>query len=136
MRVFVSCLLLGVAVETAHAQTMLDTVGPELCVRLETDPDSVLADVGADDELLSQLIVTAILRQCAATGVIAPPEFPQSDETRSIDDPVDELQDEQAIMAAEADFYLSIAMGVDADAANDLLRRLLGSTPGTGSSSE
>lgn len=138
MRRGMVCALLVVVATGAGAQDAIDSVAPELCLSLEADPASALADAGAEaaDALLSQLVVTALLRQCAANGVIAPPELPQADSTRAIDEDIEEAVDERDILAAEAEYYLSIAMGVDADAANDLLRRLLGSSPGNGGRNE
>jgi hypothetical protein len=138
MRRGMVCALLVVAATEAAAQAAFDGVAPELCLSLEADPATALADAGAEpaDALLSQLVVTALLRHCAATGVIAPPELPRADPTRAIDEDIEGALDERDILAAEAEYYLSIAMGVDADAANDLLRRLLGSTPENGSRNE
>lgn len=119
-------------------QTALADINPAVCADLEADASDVLSDLGFDteDELVSRLVVTAVLRRCAAEGAIDPPEGVTQGGTRAFGEVQGGRDEIQETLATEAEYYLTIAMGIDADAANDLLRRLLGPSPGDRRDSE
>lgn len=81
---------------------------------------------------VASLVAEAINRYCAGSGAIPMPDglsvTSRAPSERSVDDPLEEATDEM-VLVAEAAYYLEIAQQIDAGAANDLLRRLLGSEP-------
>jgi len=105
---------------------------PERCPGAMSGFDALAEE--APSTVLS-LVEEAVRRYCAATGGI---EMPQSldpanraEGSRSAEDSQDTAMPE-AVLIAEAAFYLEIAQQVDAGAANDILRRLIGYEPRPG----
>jgi hypothetical protein len=83
---------------------------------------------GQEDSALASLLIDAVSRQCAALGAIPAPERPGEEGIRSTT-AVPETSEADRL-AAEALYLVETAMQIDPDAANDLLRRLLGPRPG------
>jgi len=110
----------------------LTNLDPERC------PD-VLADFSAIEaatpSTAASLIGEALRRYCAGTGGIAmPDDLAQAleDEGTRSGSALDDGMTDEIVLVAEAAYYLEIAQQIDAGAANDLLRRLLGSEPSPG----
>jgi hypothetical protein len=110
----------------------LRDVTAEVCWPLaEASPEILRERLGdRDDNPIAGLLIDALARQCAAIGAIAPPERPHEEGTRSTT-AVPEASEADRL-AAEAQYLVETAMQIDPDAANDLLRRLLGPRPGDG----
>lgn len=126
-------LVSGVAMSPVFAQQIeLTDLDPERC----TD---VLAEVSAiqteSPSSAVSLVAEALRRYCAGTGgIVMPDDLAQAltdEDSRSLVEGDESISDE-VILVAEAAYYLEIAQQVDAGAANDLLRRLLGSEPNPG----
>lgn len=127
-----SVLIVLFAAEAATAQpapATLDGITAEDCAPLADDPSSILVERldGQGDSAIVSLLIDAVTRQCAAIGAIDAPGRPDEEGTRSTNPFPEESEPER--LAAEAQYLLETAMQIDPDAANDLLRRLLGSRP-------
>ena len=111
------------------ASTALDGISAEDCAPLAGDPSSVLMGRldGQGDSAIVSLLIDAVTRQCAAIGAIDAPGRPDEEGTRSTNPFPEESEPER--LAAEAQYLFETAMQIDPDAANDLLRRLLGPRP-------
>ncbi len=109
---------------------LLDQISEEQCAPF-SDPDANapagLADRPEDVALLG-LLFDAIQRGCAAIGAAPLPGRPGEQGVRSTTGLPEE--DEVKRLQAEAQYLVDTAMQIDADAANALLRRLLGPKPG------
>lgn len=128
------CCVLGVIfaadVATAEpASAAIDGISAEDCAPLADNPSSILVERldGQGDSAIVSLLIDAVTRQCAAIGAIDAPERPDEEGTRSTNPFPEESEPER--LAAEAQYLFETAMQIDPDAANDLLRRLLGSRP-------
>lgn len=127
-----SVLAVFFAAKVAMAQTAsttLDGISAEDCAPLADDPSSILVERldGQGDSAILGLLIDAVIRQCAAIGAIDPPDRPADEGTRSTNSLPEESEPDR--LAAEAQYLFETAMQIDPDAANDLLRRLLGSRP-------
>lgn len=130
-RCLVLALMLAASVATAQdASETLDGVNAEDCAPLARATPEILAGrLGdQDDSALAGLLVNALTRHCAAIGAIPPPERPGEEGSRST--ALEPETSEADRLAAEARYLVETAMQIDPDAANDLLRRLLGPRPG------
>lgn len=109
----------------------LEKIEATQCQNISTDPVGAVQDVAPHltDNVISNLVVEAILRFCGSTGAIEAPERIVRDETRNVDPSADLTEDQSAILRHEAEYHLEVASSIDPDAANDLLRRLLGNDP-------
>lgn len=112
----------------AAADTPLERLPPADC-------PSVLSDLAvAEDTVALPLVTEAVRRHCAAIGGIEMPtdlaEEGVVGDTRKAAEPEDlDAKARLNKLRADAAFYLETAQQVDPDAANDLLRRLLGPDP-------
>lgn len=129
-RGFLAALVLAVgAAQAQDATSLLDSVAAEDCPPFaEPASEPLQARLeGQEESALIGLLIDAVTRQCAALGALPAPERPDEGGTRS---PTG-LEEASASdrLAAEARYYVETAMQIDPDAANDLLRRLLGRQP-------
>jgi hypothetical protein len=125
-------ILAASAADAQDATVVLGGVSAEDCAPFaEASPEILRERLGdQDDSALASLLIDAVARQCAAIGAIPPPERPGEEGTRSTT-AVPEASEADRL-AAEAQYLVQTAMQIDPDAANDLLRRLLGPRPGDG----
>jgi hypothetical protein len=125
-------LILAFAAGAVAAQTASDSLGrvsAEVCAPLADDPSDVLRERLNEqkDSALTSLLIDAVIRQCQAIGALPPPERPGEEGTRNTN--ASTVDNEADRLAAEALYLVETAMQIDPDAANDLLRRLLGPRP-------
>jgi hypothetical protein len=79
--------------------------------------------------VVSNLVTEAILRFCGSIGAIETKQPFFQDGTRNVDPSEDLTKDRSEALRQEAEYHLEVASSIDPDAANDLLRRLLGTEP-------
>ena len=130
-RVLVSVLVLCAGVAAAQdASNVLDRVAPRDCALFADKTSEALQSHlnEQEDSALFSLLVDAVYRQCAAIGAIPAPERPDEESARSATS-VPEANEADRL-ATEARYLVETAMQIDPDAANALLRRLLGPGPG------
>lgn len=114
------------------ATAALKGVNVEACAPLaDASPEILRERLGDPDESpIASLLIDALVRQCAAIGAIPPPEGPPEESNRSTATVPEASEADR--LATEAQYLVETAMQIDPDAANDLLRRLLGPRPGDG----
>jgi hypothetical protein len=123
-------LTAGVANAQDDASALLERVEAEDCGPFaDATPETLQGRLETnEDNALASLVIDAVARQCAALGAIPAPERPGEDSTRSATEGIETSEADR--LAAEARYLVETAMQIDPDAANDLLRRLLGPRPG------
>ncbi|MEJ8560142.1 hypothetical protein QTO30_02045 [Yoonia sp. GPGPB17] len=121
-----SCLM--VTPVASQEVSPLEAFTEAKCLSFAGDPSAHLVNDNGQSAV-SVLLTEAILRHCAARGYASMPERHDGNSTRSAEVPIDLDADEKERLDRESRYYLETSMQIDADAANDLLRRLLGSLP-------
>ena len=123
-------LTAGVANAQEDASALLERVEAEDCAAFaDATPETLQGRLeGVEDNALASVVIDAVARQCASLGAIPAPERPDEESTRSATDGIEISETDR--FAAEARYLMETAMQIDPDAANDLLRRLLGPRPG------
>ncbi|MEM9422448.1 MAG: hypothetical protein AAF986_08085 [Pseudomonadota bacterium] len=106
-------------------------VGVDDCSSLLPDPRFALSQIAPElkEKPSYSLMVEAILRHCAALGAMSFSDSPLDGPTRSHGNNDETPAQRSDRLAREARYYFETAMQIDADASNDLLRRLLGGGP-------
>lgn len=130
-RVLVWALVLCAEAAAAQdASNVLDSVAPRDCALFKDKTSEAMQSHlnGPEDSVLLSLLVEAVHLQCAAIGAIPAPERPDEESARSATSVPE--RNEADRLTTEARYLVETAMQIDPDAANALLRRLLGPRPG------
>lgn len=124
-------VLFNVSLASAQDVLSIEEIGRELCATLLPEPELELSELTPElvDTPGFPLMVEAIQRHCAALGVLSLDEVAKDDPTRSYVPEQEGAKKVSDRLSREARYYQETAMQIDPDAANDLLKRLLGNGP-------
>ena len=120
---------LGIGYQTAIEQ--VKSISPEQCVQLFPMNPAAPEIADEDNSEISGLVIEALRRYCAASSgtPLSEPEAPRSTGDQAVADGQAQANLQAPVsmrLIGEAEYFIEIATQVDAEAANALLRRLLG----------